>query len=143
MMVVRAQIGRESVAVLAMRDGSAWLVRRGPGGLFPHTWTLPSTVVEPGEWVDDAAARLLGNGRGDARQIARIEQTSPLSEDRGPTRIYLIEAQNNHDDADQSQRSSPGRWASRADMEHLLMLREARECIVSLLEPVEEADQNG
>lgn len=105
------------------------LARRGAGGLFGHTWTLPGGPVRSGETISAAAVRLAAEeagvvpGAGAMRVIRRIAPPSPFRDDRGPETLVWVRSWTGGPLPAHVLAIRPG------DVAGLRMFREAREAI--------------
>lgn len=131
-MSLKAKRGPESVSLLLWDEARVLLVRRGPGGLFPHTWTLPGGEIEPGETPEIAAMRLaeesIGVSTGHVRKLRSLPQPSHFRDARGPdTMVQLITWT-----GDPAAGPSEAAWFELPALDELRIFREARDLIREL-----------
>lgn len=118
-----------NVSLLCWDGDRVLLSRRGAGGLFGHTWTLPGGPLRDGETLPGAVRRLAAAEAGieptdgAVRIIRRIEPPSPFRDDRGPDTIAWVRSWTGG--------PLPGNVLAvrPSEMAELRMFREARELI--------------
>jgi ADP-ribose pyrophosphatase YjhB (NUDIX family) len=138
-MSLRTKRGGESVSVVLWDGERVLLVRRGGGGLFPRTWTLPGGPLQPPETPPVAARRiardLLKVGAGDTRLLRRLPQPSPFRDERGPDTVVQLVSWEGEPSGRTASWDGCG-WFSLDGLGELRMFREAREEIVELCEGI-------
>lgn len=104
------------------------LVRRGRGGLFPMTWTLPGRELAPGEPAEAAALsateELFGVGTSHVRLLRRLPQPSPFRDERGPDSVFHVVAW----EAEPAL-SDVLRWFTLEELGGIRIFREARDTL--------------
>lgn len=131
-MSLRAKRGSESVSLLLWDGARVLLVRRGPGGLFPHTWTLPGGELDAGETAEIAAMRaaedVLGVSTGHVRQLRSLPQPSHFRDARGPDTVVQLVTWA----GDPAAGPSEAEWFEPGALDGLRIFREARDLIREL-----------
>jgi 8-oxo-dGTP pyrophosphatase MutT (NUDIX family) len=118
-----------NVSLLCWDGDRVLLARRGGGGLFGHTWTLPGGPLRNGETLPGAVTRLAADEAGveptagAVRVIRRIEPPSPFRDDRGPDTLVWVRSWTGGPFPGNVLAVRPG------EMGELRMFREARELI--------------
>ncbi len=130
-MSLKAKCGPSSVSVLLWDGQRVLLVRRGPDGLFPHTWTLPGDELLPGETAETAAMRIaedmLGIGTSHVRRIRELAQPSHFRDARGPDTIVRAVTWSGDPIG-----PAEAVWFSLEALDALRILREARDLLREL-----------
>ncbi len=128
-MSLRAKWGPESVSLLLWDGERVLLVKRGQGGLFPHTWTLPGGELEPGETPEVGAMRLAsesaGVETGHVRRLRSLAQPSHFRDARGPDTLFQLVTWA----GDPLAGPLPAAWHTPAALDGLSIFREARDLI--------------
>jgi hypothetical protein len=131
---LRAKRGPETVSVLLWEGPHLLLVRRGPGGLFPHTWTLPGDELEAGESPEAGSrrvARSFGVEALETRVVRSLPQPSPLRGERGPDTVVEVVRRERSVSGKPEHYVGLGYFA-KGDLSNRRMFREARQLILSL-----------
>jgi hypothetical protein len=113
---------------------SLLLVRRGAGGLFPFTWTLPGGELLPAETSDGAARRIareFGIEAVETRVVRELAQPSPLQDERGPDVLVEVVRRERQVSSKPPRYTGVGYFA-RGDIGGQRMFREARQAILAL-----------
>ena len=125
-MSLKAKRGPRSVSVLLWDDPRVLLVRRGPGGLFPHTWTLPGGELLPGETAEIGAMRIaeetLGVSTSHLRRLRELSQPSDFRDARGPDTVVQAVTWT----GDPAAGPSAAAWFGMEALDDLRIFREAR-----------------
>jgi 8-oxo-dGTP pyrophosphatase MutT (NUDIX family) len=133
-MKLGAKRGPATVSVALWERENLLLVRRGPGGLFPFTWTLPGGELLANETTDAAArrvAREFGIEATETRIVRQLPQPSPLRDDRGPDVIVELVRRQRPVSSKPPRYTGVGYFA-RGDLGGQRMFREARQAILAL-----------
>lgn len=133
-MSLKAKRGPETVSVFLWEGPHLLLVRRGAGGLFPHTWTVPGDELEAGESAEAAArriARSFGVEAVDTRVLRTLPQPSPLQGERGPDTVVEVVRRERPISGKPERYVGLGYFA-KGDLTNRRMFREARQLILSL-----------
>ncbi|KAA0238782.1 MAG: NUDIX hydrolase [Dehalococcoidia bacterium] len=128
-MSLRARKGPPSVSLILWDGERVLLVKRGGGGLFPHTWTLPGGEIAAGETPEVAAMRLAsaeaGVETGHVRRLRTLPQPSHFRDARGPdTLVQLVTWA-----GDPGAGPGPAEWFGLEALNDLRIFREARDLV--------------
>ena len=139
-MSLMAKRGPRSVSVLLWDGTRVLLVRRGVGGLFPHTWTLPGGEVHPGETSEAAAMRIaeegLGIGTSHVRRLRKLPQPSHFRDARGPDTVVQIVTWS----GDETAGPAEAAWFAPEALDALRIFREARDLLRGLCATLPRAE---
>lgn len=127
-MSLRAKRGPESVSLLLWDGRRVLLVRRGRGGLFPSTWTLPGREIGRGEPAEAAALaaanELLGVHTSHLRLLRDLSQPSPFRDERGPDSVFQVMTWEGEPSEGETRR-----WFNLEELAEIRIFREARDTL--------------
>jgi len=115
--------------VLLWDGRRAVLVRRGAGGLFPHTWTLPGGELLPGESAELGGMRIvekqLGISTSHVRQVRELPQPSHFRDARGPDTVVQAVTWS----GDPAAGLAKAAWFDLQALDEIRIFREARDLL--------------
>lgn len=127
-MSLRAKRGPESVSLLLWDGRRVLLVRRGRGGLFPATWTLPGRELGRGEPAEAAAlaaaTELVGVETSHVRLLRSLPQPSPFRDERGPDSLFQVVTWEGEVAVSETMR-----WFDLGELGDIRIFREARDTL--------------